>query len=265
MPDMPLPTSRPVALIALEAAISDLVVTPSSRRALSESASSWDADAFSTATTAEEAAASGLFAALSANHPEIREALIAMARGDVRGRLAKKSDDRIDSVLLDSAIRHMDWEWLSPQNRSGFWLGWTGSPGPIIRHMFQVITAYEDPQSVQLMWVCGSPTFEVSISENAHRGLCVVLSTPGPDLPLVHIADEQPANPKPTDATDHEDHLVIYGPAVRTADGEIEQRSFLVAQPSASASSALPDELGTQVEARNTRLRNAQATAVADG
>ena len=267
MPDMPLPTSRTVGLLALEAAFGGLVATGAGRRSLAKAASTWDASAFASATTAAEAIDTGLFAHLATELDEVRDALIAMARSDTNGRAPRGESDgrdrnRIDAVLLEAGLRHMDWEWLSPQNRSGFWKRWIGDPAPILRAALEIIAAYDEPKSVHLVWVCGSPTFEVSVSETLNRDLCIVLSTPGPDLPLVHLSEDEPVDPVPTDELSDENHLVIYGPGVLTPSG-VEQRAHLVAQPAAEASDALSPRLQRRIEATNARLRAALADAEA--
>ncbi|MEO1060598.1 MAG: hypothetical protein AAFZ07_04210 [Actinomycetota bacterium] len=268
MPDMPLPTSRPVGLLALEAAIGRLVSTPAGRRALGTTASSWDETAFAASATAAEAVQTGLFAHLAAEIEPIRDALVAMARSDTNGRVPRqaagsKDRGRIEAVLLEAGLRHMDWEWLSPQNRSGFWKRWIGDPAPILRSAFRIIAAYDNPESVHLVWVCGSPTFEVSISETHGRDLCIVLSTPGPDLPLVHLSDVEPGDQEPTDATRDESHLVLYGPGI-VSDAGVEQRGHLVARPAAEAPDALRPRVRERIEETNARLLAALERSGAD-
>lgn len=223
--------------------------------------SSWDESTFAGSSTAAEAIDTGLFAHLATELDEVRDALVSMARSDANGRAPRgdaggRDRGRIDAVLLEAGLRHMDWEWLSPQNRSGFWKRWVGDPAPILRTALEIIAAYDDPASVHLVWVCGSPTFEVSISETVGRDLCIVLSTPAPDLPLVHLGEEEPVDPTPTDALAAENHLVIYGPGVLTPSG-VEQRAHLVAQPAAEAADALEPSVRERVEATNARLRDA--------
>lgn len=262
MPAMPLPISRAEGVLAVEAAINQILADVNERQRLAVELDKWDADTFQLANDANQAMQDGLFALLADQFEPIKQALITMATAAAHNGAAGDggAGEALNGPLLDAGIHHMDWDWLSPQNRSAFWDGWTGDAAPIVLEALKTVVAIGDSSdtSVHLVWVCGSPTFEISISESPAQDLVVVLSTPGlvePDLE--HIKPGQfPAIPP--SIIDGEGHLVIHGAGSRVGD-VVTQDGVFTSIPDEPSPHLDPDQQA-QVASQLNRLRG-QTTA----
>lgn len=224
MPDMPLPISRPVGTKALSAALTSVSMSPQKTAAVLQALREWDADKFAKVENSSQARKSGLFAALFKVSSEIAVAIedIGAAVLSLNGQTAARDKKK--------GLHHMDWEWLSPDNSSGFWGNWRGHAAPIVRQTLIETLTEADGNPVHIVWTCGSPTFEASVSVVVGSGsVCIVVSTPPPPRPLVHIASGAVGGPPPSDPP--EGHTVFYGFARRDGGVVTQDPDVQVAWP----------------------------------
>jgi hypothetical protein len=126
-----------------------------------------------------------------------------------------------ESDDIERGRHHLDEHWFRPQevgdDHLHFWWNYIGEAAPIVRAgLLEALVVAGDELPIHVMWVCSSPTFEVSVSKMRDRtgdgvvGVVAVVSTPGTLFPLAHLSDpdeqDDPLVLRPPYA---EDHVVI--------------------------------------------------------
>lgn len=235
MPPMPFPVSRSTSLVAIERLLNDSDARPVAREVLADRGN-------------EPELARALLAAAPAESPARKVIENAMREIGASARREREYPDLSQPSVKDdieTGRHHLDQHWFRPQevgdDHTHFWWRYIGEPAPIVRTGLSVaLDAAGDDLPIHLIWVCASPTFEVSVStvrdRTAQRAVAVaaLLSTPGTLFSLAHLSDpDEQDDPIELDPPFAEDHVIIGRRGWRN-DGVVHQtgRHFRFPEPS---------------------------------
>jgi hypothetical protein len=208
---MPFPVSRSTSLVAIERLLNDSDARPVAREVLADHGN-------------EPEIARALLDAAPAESPARKVIESAMREIGVSARREREYPDLSQPTGTDDIERgrhHLDQHWFRPQDvgddHTHFWWRYIGEPAPIVRTgLSAALEMAGDDLPIHLIWVCASPTFEVSVSTVRDRSaqrevaVAVVLSTPGTLFSLAHLSDpDEQDDPIELDPPFAEDHVII--------------------------------------------------------
>jgi hypothetical protein len=252
MPDMPLPVGRPPGLVAIERALNNV----DDRLAIAAALAGWSRN------EGESGLVEHVLDQLRAtNHAEgLESALQAMVNAAAADDQRFNRVEGADPVMV--GVRHLDDHWLSPVGQLGHWYNWDGDAAPIVQAGLLIALDAADDAPIHLVWTCGSPTFEVSVSavDDPPVAVVVVISTPGTQADLVHIRPGEGASTVMEqgvgdDALVLEDQIVVHGLATRAGQVVTQDAEVYVA---GAGDRAADQERQKRVVAAVERLRRPQ-------
>ena len=238
MPPMPFPVSRSASVVAIERLFNDSDARPVVRGVFADRGN-------------EPEIGRALLRAAPADSPAGKVIANALREIGVSVRQEREYPDLPQPSEDDDIERgrhHLDEHWFRPQevgdDHLHFWWNWIGDPCPIVREgLLEALEQAGDDLPIHVMWVCSSPTFEVSVSKMRDRagqrdvGVVAVVSTPGTLFPLAHLSDpDEQDDPLELHPPFAEDHVVI-GRRGWRHDGVVHQtgRDFRLPDAAASA------------------------------
>lgn len=219
MPPMPFPVSRNASIMAIERLFNQPDARPVVGKVLSD-----DTGEHTLARSLMQSAAEGSMArrAIEQAMADIGTA----TRAEAQYHELPASDADEDDI--ERGRHHLDEHWFKPQRpddkHTHFWWNYIGEPEPIVRRgLRRALEVAGETLPIHLIWVCASPTFEVSIStvrneaEGVDLAVSVLLSTPGTLFELAHLSDLK-KRPDPLDVPFDDDQILVGKRGTREGD-----------------------------------------------